>query len=161
MGHGKCHLQASLHFQADFDASDEEALPIAVAEKAAEGEPDEPGEPEAAAKEGEAKSASETNEASYSFAVADISRSNLCIFEVLTTFLTCVLFQGWLGKEQLKCAQLHMHRMFHVIWNSRADWNAEQYGYDSNSESNWDGLHRNFSFWPSGAQTAGAANHHL
>ena len=79
MGHGKCHLQASLHFQADFDASDEEALPIAVAEKAAEGEPD---EPEAAAKEGEAKSASETNEASYTFAVADISRSNLCIFDL-------------------------------------------------------------------------------
>jgi len=50
--------------EADFDASDEEALPIAVAEKAAEGEPDEPGEPEAAAKEGEAKSASETNEVS-------------------------------------------------------------------------------------------------
>ena len=99
MGHGKCHLQASLHFQADFDASDEEALPIAVAKKAAEGEPDEPGEPEAAAKEGEAKSASETNEASYSFAVADISRSNLCIFEVLTTFLTCVLFQGSLTGE--------------------------------------------------------------
>lgn len=49
--------------EADFDASDEEALPIAMAEKAAEGEPDEPGEPEAeAAKEGEAKSASETNE---------------------------------------------------------------------------------------------------
>ena len=63
---------ASLHCEADFDASDEEALPIAMAEKAAEGEPDEPGEPEAeAAKEGEAKSASETHEASYTFAVAD------------------------------------------------------------------------------------------
>lgn len=102
MGHGKCHSQASLHFQADFDASDEEALPIAMAEKAAEGEPDEPdepGEPEAAAKESEAKSATETNEASYTFAVADISRSNLRMLQMLTIFSTCVFFQGSLPGE--------------------------------------------------------------
>ena len=86
---------ASLHCQADFDASDEEALPIAMAEKAAEGEPDAEAAKEGEA--GEAKSASETNEASYIFAVADIKMIKLA-HQALTTFWTCVFFSRLLAR---------------------------------------------------------------